>query len=220
MNEIFAEQLNETLLQNMEQLELFRPLLLTIKQTKNSFTKELIHKIDCNADEKLPVKNLIDLVDFIGIFPPKIDLVHMEQSVKDKMLPYIEDACKTVRFIIPRLLTYSLVKLLLQNNSEESGITRRYLFTDQINIYKIEIKISYFRTKCTDSVKKFKTIYCIVGSKSTINTEQIDFPSLAQFYQRQLTAHGIDKETLSHLYIELKDVYYRIQNPNMPFPLH
>lgn len=199
--------------------ELLNFLEQTTKSTEERFKLELLQQIDNDTGEKLPSGKLVDITSVSGVFPVSAAYKKVEQSVSSLMQPHIEDAAKIVQLIIPKLLSRSLLLFLNHNKKNTSTITRRYLYTDQIEIYKLDLKICYYKVQCNCLSDMVDTIYCIAGSKSTVDIDRIDFPSLADFYQRQLLAHGIDRNELFHLYNEMKDAYYRQRYPHMPFVL-
>lgn len=188
-------------------------LLLAAEKTKELFTIELMNKVDNDINEKIPSYKLVNLKSMIDISIKNASFQEILDKVQFNLQPVLENSSCLVAKIIPRLFAYSLYLLFNELEDSSKTISRRYVFTDQIQIYKLEFKICAYKIPCPSLLPSINNVFCIVASQSLVDVNRIDFPSLAYFYQRQLTAHGIDEKALYYLFQELKTTYYMLKNP-------
>lgn len=193
------------------QRAILESLALTAKRTEELFKIELMNKIDNDINEQIPVKKLIQLGSTTGVHTKNTPFQELLDSAQLQLHPILEDASCLVAKIIPRLFAYSLYLLFNELDDIYKSITRRYIFTDCTAIYKLEFNICAYKIPCPSLLPSISNVYCIVGSQSTVDINRIDFPSLAYFYQRQLTAHGIDEKALNYLFQEFKNTYYMLK---------
>lgn len=186
-------------------------LLLAAEKTKELFTIELMNKVDNDITEKIPSYKLINLKSMIDISIKNASFQEILDKVQFNLQPVLENSSCLVAKIIPRLFAYSLYLLFNELEDSSKTISRRYVFTDQVQIYKLEFQICAYKIPCPSLLPSINNVFCIVASQSLVDVNRIDFPSLAYFYQRQLTAHGIDEKALYYLFQELKTTYYMLK---------
>lgn len=186
-------------------------LLLAAEKTKELFTIELMNKVDNDINEKIPSYKLINLKSMIDISIKNASFQEILDKVQFNLQPVLENSSCLVAKIIPRLFAYSLYLLFNELEDSSKTISRRYVFTDQVQIYKLEFQICAYKIPCPSLLPSINNVFCIVASQSLVDVNRIDFPSLAYFYQRQLTAHGIDEKALYYLFQELKTTYYMLK---------
>lgn len=189
------------------QRAILESLVLTAKRTEEMFKIELMNKIDNDVKEKIPVKKLINMGSFIGVYTKNTPFQEIIDAAELHLHPVLEDSSCLVAKIIPRLFSYSLYLLFNELDDIYKSITRRYVFTDQTAIYKLELNVCAYKIPCPSLFPSISNVYCVVASQSTVDVERIDFPSLAYFYQRQLTATNIDEKALNYLFQEFKNTY-------------
>lgn len=195
-------------------------LFESAKYKEYQFKLELFKKIDRHSKERLPVSKLLDIFSIVGAFPTSMSSPGLTDDITAAIAPYIEVSSKKAKQIIPKLLSNSLLLFLKHNEMPVNAITRQYIFTDQLEIYKLEFKICCFKMQCPYLREIVDTIYCITGSKTIVNTDYIDFLPISHFYQHQLLAYGIDRHRLIYLYQEMKDTYFRHKQRHSPISFH
>lgn len=195
------------------QKAILESLALTAKRTEELFKIELMNKVDNDANEKIPVKKLIQLESTIGVHTKNTPFQKILETTQLQLHPILENASCLVSKIIPRLFTYSIYILFDELEDIYKTINRRYIFTDRTAIYKLEFNVCAYKVPCPSLLPSISNVYCIAESLSTVDIDRIDFPSLAYFYQRQLTAHGIDEKALNYLFHEFKNTYYMLKRP-------
>lgn len=188
-------------------------LLLAAQKTEELYKIELMNRIDNKVNEKIPVQKLVDLKGMVDISVKNVSFQEILKKVQLDLYPVLEDTSCLVSKIIPHLFSYSLYLLFNQLDDPSKAITRRYIFTDRTAIYMLEFNICAYKIPCPSLLPSINSVYCIVASQSMVDINRIDFPSLAYFYQRQLTAHGIDEKALNFLFQELKSTYYMLKSP-------
>lgn len=198
------------------QRAILESLAITAYRTEELFKIELMNKIDNDINEKIPVKKMSDLKSIIGVHTKDTTFNNIHENVSLLMQPVLEDSSCLVARIIPRLFAYSLYLLFEDIGNMYRTITRRYVYTDRASIYKLELLICAYKNPCPSLLNTVSSVYCVVGSKSTVDVNRIDFPTLADFYQLQLSAHGIEEKALNYLFYEIKDTYYNLKSPNYP----
>lgn len=199
------------------QRAILESLMLTAKRTEEMYKIELMKKIDNDENEKIPVKKLINMGSFIGVFTKNTPFQEILDKTEIHLHPVLEDASCLVAKIIPRLFAYSLYLLFNGLDDIYKSITRRYIFTDQTAIYKLEFNVCAYKIPHPSLLPSIKNVYCVVATQSAVDIERIDFPSLAYFYQRQLTATNIDEKALNYLFQEFRNTYHVLKyTPNNP----
>lgn len=192
---------------NLAKRELLHSLSFVMEQSKQLFYTELIQMVDHGTTEKIPLqKKLLNSAHLIGVFPTNITLHDIVKDVCLYITPYLENVSPIASRCIIELFSKSLFSLS-KNNISCSNLSRRYLCTDQAEIYRLDFKICYYATKYFLLKDCIKGVFCIVGAKTAVDLRFIDLPSISYFYQRQLMTYGISEKQLLHLYQELKHVY-------------
>lgn len=191
-----------------EQKSILDTLDVTIKKTEESIRLDLMNRIDQNLNQTIPVLHLDSLTSHTNINHLHSNYEDYHDIISTYIDPLLEHCSPMVLGIIKKLFTSSLLIQLNKHTVSNKSFSRQYLFTDQVDIFLIDLIINNVVVPYPELFPSIRSIYCVVVSKSTVNLKDIDFPSLSFYYQRQLTSCKISKHALNYLYKDFKRTYY------------
>ena len=208
-----ASNINTATLLGQERKTVLDSLLFTIEKNERHVRFELMNNIDQKLNDNIPTLQLLDLTSHIEVAQRNSTYEEYYKGMSVYMTSLLENCSPIASNTIQRLFAYSLLN---KNNKQTDSIeklSRKYLCTDQSNIYVLHIIAYCYLFPRPDLFPSLNNVYCIVTSKATVNLKAIDFQSLALYYQRQLTSCRINKQALNHLYHDFKHTYYKLIDP-------